>query len=246
MRTKVFKTTDLAVLCALIALIVFGHAAMSGRTAHAAPSASLLMQGAGVSYELQINEHATDLEYNARDTLAMLGSAQMAYAANTSSGKYAEIDQLLRAGYLQPNQSGRTMVSGYSISFYLPGGRRGFSLIAESHDFSLRSFLISENQEVILLTPSVLGDPNSSWETVRAMESELQYTEGRFDFLHGLQLLNYDPPLQVRLNAERTQYLLCSFKTDENDLFDIDDSIIYMSSLRSYMIGDTREVIVYE
>jgi len=242
MDKRAFSFSDVTIACGLISLIVFAHVALTGRSASAAPTSPLLMQGEGVSYEMQVNENATNLEYNARNTLSMLGSAQMSYAASTSSGRYGELSELLSAGLLQPNQTGGTMVSGYSISFYLPPGRHGFTMTADAVDLTLRSFLLTENQKVVLLTPSVESDPNESWKTVRLMESELYGSEGRYDFLHGIPLINYDPPLQVRMNSERTNYVINAFIVGEDGMYTVDDSLIYSSAFMSYMIGDTRVI----
>jgi len=242
MSKKGIRISDLAFVCGMLSLIVFSHVVLSGYSADASPMSPVLMQGGGVSYNLQVNERATDLEYNARRMLLSLGSAQLSYAASTSSNRFADLHELLSAGYIQPNLTGGTMVSGYSVSFYLPSGKRGFTLTAESQDFTLRSFLMTENQRVVLLTPAVLSDPTEAWETVRAMESELYYTEGSYKYLQSLMLLNYDPPLQVRINAEKSNYILSSLVVADDGFYAVDDSLIYFSSFMSYMIGDTRSL----
>ncbi len=234
------RPSDISIFIGLVALLVFCHMAISDRPASAGVVNPLLMQGAGSSYfGLEINERATELEINARNKLYELGSAQLAYSRSTHSGNFAHFQELISNGYIQPNMTGRTLTSDYSISFFFPERKRGFTLIAQPMKIDLRAFMITENMEVILMTPSIDSDPNESWATVRAMESELKSTEGRFSFLKGFQLLEYEPPLQIRLDADRKEFVLVSFDSDEYGL-KLDDTMVFSSSMSDYLIGDTR------
>lgn len=236
-----FYISDVAIICGLFGLVVFGHFTLAGNRANATGLYPLLMQGQGASYGITVNEQASNMEENARLALRQLGSAQLAYASGESGhGRYAWLHELHQSGYLPPNLTGRTITTGYSITFYLPQGKRGFTLIAEPLDFDYRPFMLTENQGIVLLTPSVMADPTESWQTVRTMESEVRNESGRFDYFQGLQFLNYDPPLQVRLNVEQTRYSLHSFLEGEESGWVLDDSLIYSDVFASYMIGDIR------
>ena len=235
------RTSDIAIFCGIAALILFGHSVIADRSANAAGLTPLLMQGSGISYLPVVNENASQLEFNAREMLYTIGSAQLSYATNVANGRYAELQELKNIGYLQPNVTGGLLVGSYSITFYLPQNKHGFTLVAEPDTLDLRPFMITENQDVVLLTPSIMTDPTEAWETVRAMESEMLYDTNRYGFFNGLQLLNYDPPLQVRLNAEQTSYALHSFSEGGTYGFTLDESIVYIDSFASYLAGDTRD-----
>jgi len=242
------RFSDVSIFCGLIALIVFGHATMWRRPAHAGALSPLMLQGTGaayMSYAAPVNERATALEYNARWALLELGAAESGYASSRPDASYAYLQELVTAGYLQPNQTGRSLASSYSITFYINSSRQGFTLVAEPLDIDLRPFMLTENQQVVLLTPSVYGDPNEAWATVRQMENSLLYDKGRYDFLNSLQLIGYDPPLQVRLNRERTSYALHSLIADPEGEFYVDDSLIYIGNFASYMLGDIRQLEDY-
>ncbi len=236
-RTKP-RYTDIAIFCALVGMIVFGHLTLGGGTAHA----SLLMQGAGLSYTQPVNERATDLEYNAREALASLGAAEYSYSTNRTAGQYAYLQDLVRSGYLQPNQTGKSLAASYSITFYLPSGHQGFTLVAEPLQNDLRPFMISDNRQVVLITPSVQGDPNQDWASVRETENEIYWSSGLYEYLNGFKLLSYDPPLQVRLNREGTSYVLVPFSKNREGMYIPDDSLVYIASFAGYMIGDTRQI----
>jgi hypothetical protein len=233
--------TDGAIVCGLIALIVFAHLTLSDRPASATGLRPLLLQGEGMSYGITVNENAGQTEYNARYALLQIGSAEAAYASSHSSGQFAWLHELHSSGYIPPNQTGRTIITGYSIAFYLPQGKHGFTLIAEPLDFAYRPFMLTENQEVVLLTPSVQSDPTESWETVRTMESEARQDGGLYDYFAGLQLFNYNPPLQVRLDIDRARYVLHSF-IELDSGYKLDESLVYYEPYVSYMVGDTRPV----
>jgi len=243
MRIKNFRfyISDTAIFCGLLALIVFGHFSMAGSRANASGLYPLLLQGAGAVYGITVNERASDVEENARLALRQLGSAEMAYASGeSSSGRFAWLHELHQAGLLPPNLTGRTITTGYSITFYLPQGKRGYTLIAEPLEYDFRSFMLTENQQIVLLTPSVMTDPTEGWQTVRAMESEVRNDTGRLDYFRGLEFFNYDPPLQVRLNVEQSRYTLHRFIENEDTGWLIDDSLVYADTFASYMVGDTR------
>ncbi len=238
---KSISKTDIAIFCGIAALILFGHTLLVSGPANASGLAPLLMQGAGFSYMPIVNQNASQLEYNARDMLYTLGSAQLSYATNVTNGKFAELQELKNIGYLQPNVTGGLLVGEYSITFYMPRNKRGFTLVAEPDNFDLRAFMITENQDVVLITPTVLPDPTEAWGTVRAMESEALHNTNRYDYFLGMQLLSYDPPLQIRLNAERTSYSLHSLLEGGQYGFTLDESLVYIDSFASYLAGDTRE-----
>jgi hypothetical protein len=154
-------------------------------------------------------------------------------------GTYGWLHNLVRDGYLAPNKSGGTLVNSYSITFYLPSARDGFTLIAEPDSLDLRSFMIDENLDVVPVTPSVLEDPNSDWMTIRAMEDTLHGDYGSYDYLNSFLLFSYNPPLGLRLNLEKTSYIIFAFK-EEDEVLSPDDTLVYVDNLSSYMIGDTR------
>ncbi len=243
--TDKFRIPDISLICGLIALIVFGHVSLLQKNAaHAGNQANLKLQGAGFScysYSVQVNEQSMALEYNARRKLYELGAAQASYSSYVTNGKYAWLQELVTTGYLRPNDSGATLIPRYSITCYLTSGRRGFTLVAEPQDFDLRSFMLTENQQVVLLTPTVEGDPNEDWESVRRMETEFAYEKGYYDYLDALQLLSYDPPLQVRINRERDRYVIHRLREHPEAGYVVDDSLMYSLVFASYMIGDTRE-----
>lgn len=232
--------SDIPIFLGILALIVFGHACFNYNPAQAAGFTRLLLQGAGAGYMVDSsNDRATDLEYNARRVLAQLGSAQISYSLDHGDDTYAWLHNLIREGYLAPNESGGTLVNSYSITFYLPSARGGFTLVAESRNLDLRSFLITENQDVVPLTPTVIENPNDDWATVRAMEETLYYDYGGYDYLNSLFLYSYNPPLGLRLNLEKTGYILFAYK-EEDEILVPDDELIYIDNLSSFMIGDTR------
>ena len=125
------KLSDIAIVGGIIALIIFAFLTRLDSPARGTSVPVLFMQGGGVSYGAAVNDRATELEYACRDKLYELGGAEAGYAQYVASGKYAYLDELIYQGYLTPNVSGGTLVSGYSISFYLPPGKRGFTLVAE-------------------------------------------------------------------------------------------------------------------
>lgn len=231
---------DIPIFLGILALIIFGHACFNYNPALARGLPQLLLQGNGGGYASEpVNERATDLEYNARRMLYQLGSAEAGYSEYYNKGTYAWIQNLVNDGYLQPNDSGATLVNSYSMTFYLSDGHLGFTIVAESNDFDLRSFLIDENQLVVPITPVVMEDPDESWTFIRELESTLYYDYGGYDYLNSLLLLNYDPPLGLRLNRERTGYLLFEF-AEADEVLVPNDELHYISNLTSYMLGDTR------
>ena len=232
--------SDTAIFGGILALIIFAHACFSYCPAHASGITHLLLQGNGGGYAvLPQNDQATDLEYNARRMLAQLGAAQAGYAIDHGDETYAWLHSLTREGYLAPHASGRTLVNSYSITFYLPSARGGFTIIAEPRSFDLRSFMITENMNVTPLSPTVIENPDDDWATVRAMEDTLLYDYGGYDYLNSFLLYSYDPPLGLRLNREKTSYVLFAYK-EEDGLLVPDDELVYIDNLSSYMIGDTR------
>lgn len=235
--------SDISIISGLLALIVFGHLSMWRSAACAGGFPSLQLQGTGSSYASYfepVDERLSQFESNVQNMLYELGAAEYSYAASRPEGKYGYLNDLAHYGYVMPNQTGRTLVSNYSITFYLPSGRRGFTLIAEPESVELRSFMITENQVAVLMTPTVLGDPSEDWESVRAMMGSYLQERGYYDYLAPMQLLSYTPPLQIRLNRERTRYVIHQLKENPDVGFIPDEELVYISTYASYMYGDTR------
>jgi len=232
--------SDFPIFFGILALIIFGHACFNYSPAKAAGITHLLLQGNGTGYAVMpSNDQATDLEYNARRTLAQLGTAQASYSSQSIVQKYAWLQNLIRGGYLAPNESGATLVHNYSITFYLSKEREGFTIIAEPKSFDLRPFMITENMNVVPLSPSITENPNDDWATVRAMEDTYLYDYGGYDYLSPFLLNNYNPPLGLRLNRERTSYVLFAYDEDVETPMP-NDELVYIDNLSSFMNGDTR------
>lgn len=235
--------TDISIISGLLALIIFGHLTMWRGSAQAGSFPTLQLQGTGsayASYSEPVNERLGEFERNVREMLYDLGAAEYSYAASRPEGRYGYLDELVQHGYMMPNQTGSTLVANYSISFYLPGGRRGFTLVAEPESLDLRSYMLTENQQVVLITPTVMDDPSEDWETVRNMMGNFMEERGYYDYLGPMQLLSYTPPLQIRLNRERTAYIIHQLMENPEAGFIPDEELVYISSYASYMYGDTR------
>ena len=235
------RLSDIAVLSGFGALVVFCILTQVPASASGTPFGGLIFQGTGSLYSVPVNDRATLLEYACRDRLYELGSAQAGYAMYISNGSYAYLDDLIVEGYLQPNVSGRSLCSGYSISFFLPPAKRGFTLVAEPTDFDLRAFMITENLRIVTLTPSVDDDPNRDWTDVRELESDRLYAYGSYRFLSTEELISFDTPLQIRLNREVTNYALVSYHEDEQGNWVPDDSLVYFSGMSAYLRGRSDE-----
>lgn len=233
--------SDLQILLGIFALIIFGHACFNYSPVKAAGLTHLLLQGNGEGgyAVMPSNGQATDLEYNARRTLSQLGSAQASYSANYGADTYGWLQNLVRDGYLSPNESGATLVNSYSITFYLPSERQGFTIIAEPKSFDVRPFMITENMNVVPLSPAIIENPDDDWATVRAMEDTLLYDYGGYDYLSSFLLDNYNPPLGLRLNREKTSYMLFAFNEVDEALLP-NDELVYIDNLSAFMNGDTR------
>jgi hypothetical protein len=232
---------DIALSFGLVALIVFGHLAAVHSPASATSLAPLLLQGAGTAYGEPVNEKLTPIELGCRRALAQLSSTELNYAAENPSGEYGYLQDLVLKGYLQPNATGRSLAANYSVAFYLDPVRSGFTLVAEPQTLELRALMVTENRQVVPLTPSIDADPNDDWRAARERRMEHLLTDGYYDFISTFELVQYDTLLQARLNRERTEYVLLSLEEREPGLWAPDDSIVYVSAFASYMRGDTRE-----
>ncbi len=241
-RRMNLRTSEITIIAGALALIVFCCLSTIERPAYGAPLGRLLRQSNGIAYTVPVNERLTLLEYSCRSTLLQLGAAEAGYSSYVTRGKYAYLHELKLEGYLQPNMTGRTLTSDYSITFFLPPGKRGFTLVAEPTDFRLRGFMLTENQRVIPLTPSIEDDPNEDWAEVRELLLDSLYKFGRYESPSTVSLLMRDTLLQVRLNLERTEYALLSLIENPESGFLPDDSFLYITPFGGYVRGDTREL----
>ena len=233
---------DVTIYCGLLALVIFSLICISKQPASASVLHPLLLQGGGMAYGQPVDENVGPLESNARMVLYELGSAEASYSSRHSRGEYTFLQDLMYTGLVLPNNTGSTLAQNYSITFYLPPGRRGFTLIAEPKQNNLRPFMITENQDVVLLTPSVMNDPTEDWAEVRDIELNNLCETGRYNYISSLQLINYDPILDVRLNREMTRYVIHSLINDPTGRYFLDDSLVYVDAFAAYMIGDTRNL----
>lgn len=199
------------------------------------------MQGAGAAYGLQVDEKVGQMEENARAVLMDLGNSQMSYARKNPSGKYGYFTDLVLAGYLQPNATTTSVAAGYSIVFYLPPKKLGFTMIAEPVDIRLRPILLDENMQVVPLIPTLDQDPDPEWLKIRdsMLQSYINYRY--YQFPYSIQLMSHKPPLQVRINQNHKNYILFALREDPTKGMMPDNSMIWMSSLNSYFVGDTRQ-----
>jgi len=241
MKSKL-SYSDIAIFSGIIALVIFAHFCVAGSPARASGHRPLLLQGGGMTYAEPVNNRLSELEFNARTTLSYLGQAQQSYASSHADWRYVWLQDLVNSGYLQPNATGRTLTASYSITFYIPPDQSGFSLIAEPLELDLRSWMITENQDVLLLTPSVMDDPDENWAEVRSMQLDNLYEYGHYEYINTLMLWSYTPVLQCRYNRELTSYLLTALTEDYMRGFIPDDSLIYISSYASYLVGDVRDI----
>lgn len=225
----------------LVALMAFGYLAAIRKPARANALRPLLLQSSGTTYGEPVNERLTPIEQGCRRVLAQIGVAELDYAAENQADVYGYLQDLVLDGYVQPNATGRSFAPSYSITFYLSPARRGFTLIAEPQIAELRPLMLTENQRVVPLTPTIEGDPNDDWQTVRESQWDRFFTQGYYDFITTAELLQYDTNLQLRLNRERTEYVLLTLEETEPGLWAPDDSFLYVSAFASYMLGDTRE-----
>jgi hypothetical protein len=223
---------DLTLFCLLIALVAFGHIAAYRAWAGAGTGGQLQQQGAGMSYGEPVNERIGALESQARKALHDLGSAESSYASGQATGRYAHLHDLRLAGLLQPNATGKTLVSGYSVTFLLSSTCKGFTLLAEPTDLTLRPMMVDETQNFFLLTPSVSDDPDAGWTQARDRLRQSLLSYGYYMFPISYELSAHDPPLQVRLDWPNADYLLFGLKGVRPD-----PSMIYSSYLNTYLTG---------
>lgn len=240
MSMNTFKRTsqDISIACGIIALLVFAHISMSGGSANASPAGRLLMQGTGVAYGgLPVDERLGAMEDQARKMLMQLGASQISYSSSHPRGCYAYLHDLMLAGELQPNASGRTLVNGYSIGFYLPQAKTGFTLLASPTQLQLRPLMLDENQEVVTLTPTIEGDPDRGWANIRERLRASLYQYGYYMHPMTLETIAHDPPLQARINWSGTEYVLVSLRESPESGFTPDPSLIFSSFLNTYLVG---------
>ena len=230
---------DFSIISGVIALVLFAHLANLKTPARSAPLGRLLAQGAGMAYGLQVDEQVGQMESQARSVLESLGTSQMSYASAKTSGRYGYLHDLVLAGYLQPNATGVSLSPGYSITFYLPPTKRGFTLIAHPRNIDLRPLLIDENMRVTVLTPTLEEDPDPTWAWARESLKNSYINYGFYDFPNPLEMWKHEPPLQVRLNWEHSDYVLLSL-TEKGEKWVADDSLLYVDAFNSYMLGDVR------
>ena len=239
--TMRFRVSELAVLSGVMAVLVFFYLAGLSVGAQTSEEDTLSEEGAGVAYGFDVDQRINQLEESCRQTLHMLGQAEVSYASKFSERNFAFLHELIGSGFLEPNISGRTLTADYSIAFYLPANRRGFTLLAEPVNIELRPFLFDENFQVTYLTTSIDGDPSDDWTSIRERQTDYFWDNGRFREFNPIDMAGHDSPLQVRLNREKTSYIIIRMRS--NDFFGQipDDSLLYSYTFRSYLIGDLRE-----
>jgi len=236
------KQSDLTLACGIVAMLLLGHVITAQYPARADETGSLHKQGAGVAYGEGANERLSQMESQARSVLKQLGSAESSYASTHTPGQYAHFRDLVRGGYLMPNAAGGNLTPGYSVTFYLPPAKRGFTLLAEPTDLQLRPLLLDENQLVVVLTPTIDGDPDEGWATIRERMETSRTRYGYYMPPFSLELAAHNPPLEVRINWEATNYILQALAGSASRGYVPDDSLIYSSFLNTYLIGDVREL----
>ena len=241
------KLKEILIIFAIFGLIIFGHVFTFNREARASGTNPLLLQSTGAAYSSygeEPKDQISPVENQCRDMLYQIGASEMGYAQYVSKGKFAYLQDLKLSGYLQPNASGGTLVGNYSISFYLPTGRHGFTLFAEPLDFELTPMMLDENQNVVTLVPTNEGDPNQDWADLNGLEKGYFFTNGLYYFPPFPVIADYETPLQVRLDAEKSAYVLLQLVNPEAGgamQRMPDDSLIYISRYLTYMVGDIRE-----
>ncbi|MFH1677119.1 MAG: hypothetical protein ABIC40_08850 [bacterium] len=241
------KPKEIITIIAIFGLIILGHVLTFNREARASGVSPLLLQSTGSaysSYGATPKDQLAPVENQCRDMLYQIGASEMGYAQYVSKGKFAYLHELKLAGYLQPNASGGTLVGNYSITFFLPPGRLGFTLFAEPLNFELTPMMIDENQNVVNLVPTNEGDPNEDWADLNGLEKGYYFTNGFYYYPPFPIMADYETPIQVRLNAEKSEYVIFQFlKTEaEGPMKRMpDDSLIYISRYLTYLVGDTRE-----
>jgi hypothetical protein len=232
---------DFPIICGIIALLIFGHIATNHSGAHASGVGQLLMQGAGTGYGEPVNEQLGSSEQQAISALLQLGGAQMSYSSEKTHGKNGYLSNLVLAGYLVPNATSVSMAQGYSIAFYLPSNKAGFTIIAEPTDYNLRPFMIDENQAVTLLTPIVGTDPDQGWADARTTMYSSISQYGYYQYPFTLALLGHTPPLQVRMNQGYSNYVLLSLQRTPGNALIANPNLIYNSFLNSYLNGQLMQ-----
>jgi hypothetical protein len=233
---------DLPIIMGIVALLVFGHIMSLRASAGPGPTGPLHKQGAGSAYGPQPDERSGQLEYQARNALMEMGSSQMSYSRKVTSGHFGYFHDLLGAGYLLPNATPTSIVNGYSIAFYLPATRSGFTIIAEPSNLELRPLMITENENVIVLTPTIEQDPDQGWKDLRDFLEENRSSYGRYQFPFYFQTAAHDPPLQARLNHGQSNYVLLTLTGVPESGYHADDSLIFSSYFNTYLVGDLRYI----
>jgi hypothetical protein len=134
------------------------------------------------------------------------------------------------------------MVNGYSIAFYLPATRTGFTVIAEPVNLELRPLMLTENQDVVVITPTIEQDPDQGWKNLREYLENNRYRDGRYQFPFFFETAAHDPPLQARLNHGQSNYVLLTLTGVPESGYHADDSLIFSSFLNTYLVGDLRDI----
>ncbi|HEX9745674.1 MAG TPA: hypothetical protein VGB30_09625 [bacterium] len=235
------RNFDISLLAGVLALVVFFHIASVGNRVRAEEHDSLYKQGGGSAYGIFPDQRLTPLEETCRSALMMVGQAEYSYSSHRQSRQYAYLQELVKDGYLTANTTGRSLAGEYSISFYLPVGRDGFTLIAEPMNYELRPLMLNESWEITSLTTSIDGDPSDDWGSVREKETDYYWENGFFKPFGMFELGQIREDLQVRVNHEQSGYLIHRMITDNLKGRYPDNSMFYLYGYRSYIIGDTRE-----
>lgn len=232
---------DLIIIAGLFCALVIFNLAGAGALASAKPDKVLHKQGTGSSYGISVDQRISMLESNCRDMLVYLAEAQSEHAKADLAGRYGWLQQLISDGYLEPNKTGKTLVNEYSITFFLNEKSDGFTLVAEPMNFDLRPYLITENKKVVPLTSSIEDDPTDEWKKSRTGMNDHFWGYGVFDYPITMPGAPNPENLQVRINREKTSYVIHKMKKTGNEKARPDESFLYSYDFRAYLYGDLRE-----
>ncbi len=165
---------------------------------------------------------------NARGTLTAIASSNRAYRdSNPGDGTYGSFYDLLEMMYIAIGYTPDTMVSGYTLEWFMTEDKMLFSVVAIPTEYTEFNpvYMIDQTEVLRKLIPVATYTPDSNYSDMQHSADEMMNETGSYGWDVDAELTGYESDIDIYLLPEHDQVLL------KIPVIHGVDDLVYVSSL---------------